>query len=249
MDEVDKQHKADQEEPKSLYDTELEINDDLTSLTGFETPGSNDVESNSVTNEHSADNLNATSDGDFALPNASADVSTLSNPLGHLRRELSIMSSKVDQLDTRITNNLMPSTSLRVKENENSEDIILWNKDLEDEPPIKKLKVLILTLEIPTPTPLSSLIPKHLLNPLQQKLSVEQFTDQLFSTTSSSFAPLPHREPTPPRDPFKGKGVVIEEPMKELIPYIKEGGYDLEMQSLKPFVTPEGILSQEDIMA
>nr|GEY23668.1 hypothetical protein [Tanacetum cinerariifolium] len=218
--------------------------DDLTSLTGFETPGSNDVESNSVTKEHSADNLNATSDGEFALPNASADVSTISNPLGHLRRELSIMSSKVDQLDTRITN-LFSKFDLRIcsnyyfavygrenlvilsSENENSEDIILGNKDLEDEPPIKKLKVLILTLEIPTPTPLSSPIPKHLLNPLQQKLSVEQFTDKLFSTTSSRFAPLPHREPTPPRDPSKGKGVVIEEPMKELIPYIKEGGYDL----------------------
>ncbi|GKD16102.1 hypothetical protein Tco_1205260 [Tanacetum coccineum] len=108
-------------------------------------------------------------------------------------------------------------------EKENSEDIISGKKDSEDEPLTKKLKVLIPTLEIPTPTPLSSLILKHLLNPLQQKLSVEQFTDQLFSTTSSSFAPSPPREPTPLRDPSKGKGV--------------------------PFVTPEGILSQEDIMA
>ncbi|GKB64419.1 hypothetical protein Tco_0920605, partial [Tanacetum coccineum] len=58
--------------------------DDLTSLIGFKTPCSNDEESNSVTKEHSADNLNATSDGDFALPNASTGVPALSDPLSHL---------------------------------------------------------------------------------------------------------------------------------------------------------------------
>ncbi|GKD05321.1 hypothetical protein Tco_1180295 [Tanacetum coccineum] len=77
--------------------------DDLVTLTGFKTPGSNDKESNSVTKEHSADNLNTTSDGDIDLPNASTGVSALSDPLGHRRRELTTISSKVYQLESRIT--------------------------------------------------------------------------------------------------------------------------------------------------
>ncbi|GJS07148.1 hypothetical protein Tco_0363944 [Tanacetum coccineum] len=39
--------------------------DDLAFLIGFETPYTNDEESNSITKEHSADNLNATSDAAF----------------------------------------------------------------------------------------------------------------------------------------------------------------------------------------
>ncbi|GJW14823.1 retrovirus-related pol polyprotein from transposon TNT 1-94 [Tanacetum coccineum] len=62
--------------------------DDLASLIGFEAPDSNDEESNSITKEHSADNLNAISYGDAALPNASTSLSALPDPLGHLRREL-----------------------------------------------------------------------------------------------------------------------------------------------------------------
>ncbi|GKC98450.1 hypothetical protein Tco_1168725, partial [Tanacetum coccineum] len=68
-----------------LDDTGFDIhsmpNDDLASLTGFETLDLVDKESNSVTKEHSADNLNVTSDGDIALPNASAGFSALSDPL------------------------------------------------------------------------------------------------------------------------------------------------------------------------
>ncbi|GJZ97503.1 hypothetical protein Tco_0669956 [Tanacetum coccineum] len=68
-----------------LDDTGFDIhsmpNDDLASLTGFETLDLVDEESNSVTKEHSADNLNVTSDGDIALPNASAGFSALSDPL------------------------------------------------------------------------------------------------------------------------------------------------------------------------
>ncbi|GJR37455.1 retrovirus-related pol polyprotein from transposon TNT 1-94 [Tanacetum coccineum] len=77
--------------------------DDLASLTGFETPDSNDEEFNSVTKEHSANNLNATLDGDVALPNAYAGVSSLSDPRGHLRRELTTIPSKVVQLESQIT--------------------------------------------------------------------------------------------------------------------------------------------------
>ncbi|GKD05322.1 hypothetical protein Tco_1180296, partial [Tanacetum coccineum] len=76
---------------------------------------------------------------------------------------------------------IITKTALIVQQSkkENSEDILSGKKDSEDEPPTKKLK---------------------------QKLSFEQFTNQLFSTTSSSFATSPPREPTPFRDPSKGKG-------------------------------------------
>ncbi|GJZ04491.1 hypothetical protein Tco_0537766, partial [Tanacetum coccineum] len=107
-------------------------------------------------------------------------------------------------------------------ENKTSEANVSKVKDSIDEPPVKKLK---------------------------QELSVKQFIDYLFNTTSSSFSPSPPREPTPPRDPSKGKGVTIEEPMKDLIPYMEEGGSEPKIQSLKSFITPEGILSEEDNMA
>ncbi|GJR37454.1 hypothetical protein Tco_1213138 [Tanacetum coccineum] len=47
----------------------------------------------------------------------------------------------------------------------------------------------------------------------------------------------------------KGKGVATEEPMKELIPYIEEGGSDPKILNVKSFVTQEGVLSQEYFMA
>ncbi|GJZ94483.1 hypothetical protein Tco_0666686 [Tanacetum coccineum] len=156
----------------SCSDIHFMPSDYLASLTGFETPDSDDEASNSITKEHSADNLNATSDGDVTLPNVFI-------------------------------------------EKENSDEIISGMKDSEDEPSAKKLK----------------------------------FTDQLFGITSSSFAPSPPREPTPPRDPSKGKGVATEEPIKELIPFIEEGGSDRKMINVKSFVTPKGVLSQEDFMA
>ncbi|GKA09594.1 hypothetical protein Tco_0688925 [Tanacetum coccineum] len=74
------------------------------------------------------------------------------------------------------------------------------------------------------------------------------FTDKLFGTTSSHFAPSPPREPTPPRKPSKGKGVATEEPMKELIPFIEEGGSDPKILNVKSFVTLEGELSKEELM-
>ncbi|GJS57349.1 hypothetical protein Tco_0652133 [Tanacetum coccineum] len=322
--------------------------DDLASLTRFETHDSANEGSNYATKEHSSGNLNATSDGDIALPNASAGLSALSDPLGHLQRKLTTISSKVDQLESCITKNVskelksyvptlvsdalketlpglladalkasFPSLIQESVQNivqqsigeqtsafqaqahqtlEEQLDSLIYkpmnkqfyafnklesqrfvylekelskciktklsksvrertSKDTE----VQKINVqgehsitqentdtaLVVhqlgkeNSEFPNPTPLRSIILEHLLNPLEQKLSVEQFTNQLFGTTSSNFAPSPPREPTPPRDPSKGKGVSTEEPMKELIPYI-EGGSDPNMLNMKPLVTPKG---------
>ncbi|GKA90446.1 hypothetical protein Tco_0812316 [Tanacetum coccineum] len=358
--------------------------DDLASLTRFETHDSANEGSNYATKEHSSGNLNATSDGDIALPNASAGLSALSDPLGHLQRKLTTISSKVDQLESCITKNvskelksyvptlvsdalketlpgllanalkasipsliqesvqntvqqsigeqtsafqaqahqtleeqldrliykpmnkqfyafnklesqrfvylekelskciktkLSKSVSERVrtgmqyvnKKLSSVQDAIAHNtqrfNDMRAEFKImnflleaaKKINVqgehsitqentdtaLVVhqlgkeNSEFPNPTPLRSIILEHLLNPLEQKLSVEQFTNQLFGTTSSNFAPSPPREPTPPRDPSKGKGVSTEEPMKELIPYIEEGGSDPNMLNMKPLAEKE----------
>ncbi|GJZ55021.1 hypothetical protein Tco_0610214, partial [Tanacetum coccineum] len=56
---------------------------------------------------------------------------------------------------------------------------------------------------IPNPVPLNTFVPGHLLKPEEQQKSLHEFTDQLFGKTSSKFSL------TPPRDPAKGKEVVI----------------------------------------
>ncbi|GJU61516.1 hypothetical protein Tco_1243351, partial [Tanacetum coccineum] len=86
---IDITPKDDEEGDASDFDLHSMPSDNLASLTGFETPDSDDEASISVNKEHSADNLMETSDGDVALPNAFEGVSTLSDPLGHLQRESS----------------------------------------------------------------------------------------------------------------------------------------------------------------
>nr|GEV51934.1 hypothetical protein [Tanacetum cinerariifolium] len=88
---------------------------------------------------------------------------------------------------------------------------------------------------------------KHLLKPEEQQKSVQEFTDQLFETTSSKFSLTPLKEPTPPRDFTKGKEVaIVEEQVNELVPYQEEGGSIPKISKIKSFITPEGTLSQEE---
>ncbi|GJT28629.1 hypothetical protein Tco_0908904 [Tanacetum coccineum] len=68
-------------------------------------------------------------------------------------------------------------------------------------------------------------------------------------TTSSIFSPTPPRESTPPRDESKGKGIATEEPLKDLMPYIKKGGSVLKMPKLKSFITSDGQLTPKDTIA
>ncbi|GKB87139.1 hypothetical protein Tco_0959411, partial [Tanacetum coccineum] len=69
--------------------------------------------------------------------------------------------------------------------------------------------------------------------PSKSQPSVKQFTDQLFGTTSSKFSPTPPKEPTPPRDESKTKGIAIEESPKDIIPFIEEGGLVPKIPNLK----------------
>ncbi|GJS32018.1 hypothetical protein Tco_0530400 [Tanacetum coccineum] len=73
--------------------------------------------------------------------------------------------------------------------------------------------------------------------------------DLLFGTTSSKFSPTPLREPTPPRDKSKGKGIANEEPPKYIMSFIEEGGSVPKIPNLKSFILLEGTLSQEKFMA
>ncbi|GJU04378.1 putative reverse transcriptase domain-containing protein [Tanacetum coccineum] len=81
----------------------------------------------------------------------------------------------------------------------------------------------------------------------------------LSKTTSSILSPTPPREPTPPRDESKGKGIATEEPLKEIIPFMKKGEMkrlaDLKVKkensekSLKKIMNPATIRAQAQKMA
>ncbi|GJY93273.1 hypothetical protein Tco_0509055 [Tanacetum coccineum] len=63
-------------------------------------------------------------------------------------------------------------------------------------------------------------------------MTMGQFTDTLFNTTLSEYSL------TPPRDESKGKSIATEDnPMKELIPFMDEGGSAPTMQNLRQFST------------
>ncbi|GKB60528.1 hypothetical protein Tco_0916714 [Tanacetum coccineum] len=124
-----------------------------------------------------------------------------------------------------------------------SEEKSSGEKDTDDEPLIKKLKLVIPTsLAISSPTPLNSIMPE-LQNPDANKMTMDQFTKHLANTTSSIFSPSPPREPTLPRDEKKGKGIATEDPIKDIMPFLEEGGSAPKIPSLKSFVIPEGQLT------
>ncbi|GJT78345.1 hypothetical protein Tco_1045070 [Tanacetum coccineum] len=101
-----------------------------------------------------------------------------------------------------------------------SEEDISEKKETNDEPLVKKLKFLVPTSSIPSPTPLKFIMPEPLQKPDATKMTMDQFTEHLTKTTSSIFSPTPPREPTPPRDPTplkdesKGKDIAIENPQR-----------------------------------
>ncbi|GJR56918.1 retrovirus-related pol polyprotein from transposon TNT 1-94 [Tanacetum coccineum] len=101
-------------------------------------------------------------------------------------------------------------------EEKKSEGIILVvdsldEDDLDKQPISKRFKIMTPILDIQNPIPLNSFILEHLLKPKKQQNSAQEFTNQLFGTTSSKLSPTPPREPTSPRDSAKGKEVTIVE--------------------------------------
>ncbi|GKA54218.1 hypothetical protein Tco_0753167 [Tanacetum coccineum] len=116
-------------------------------------------------------------------------------------------------------------------------------KETDDEPTSKKLKFLIPSLSIPSPTLLKSIMPEPLKVTEARKMTLDQFTKHLSKTTSSIFSHTPPREPTPPGDESKGKGIATEEPLKDIMPFMEEGGSAPKLSNLKSFDIPKGPLS------
>nr|GFC05912.1 hypothetical protein [Tanacetum cinerariifolium] len=121
--------------------------------------------------------------------------------------------------------------------------------ETDDEPPSKKVKFLIPSSSIPSPTPLKSIMPEPPKYTEAVKMTVAQFTEHLSQITSSIFSHTPPREPTPPRDETKGKGIATEEPLKDTMPFMDEGGSVPKMPKTKSFTTLVGHLSQEEFNA
>ncbi|GJS54366.1 hypothetical protein Tco_0627728 [Tanacetum coccineum] len=179
--------------------------DDLVSLTSFETPDLNDEESNSVTKEHSADNLNATSDGVASLPNASTALKE--TMLGLLAKALkvSLLSLIQESIQNAVQQSIREQTSLFHFQ---------VHQTLEEQ------------LDTMMYKPMNKQL--HAFNKLESRRFV-QLQTKLSKVIQSKI------------------GIKVK--ARELIPYIEEGGSDLKMPNVKSFVTPEGVLSQEDFIA
>nr|GEV54943.1 retrovirus-related Pol polyprotein from transposon TNT 1-94 [Tanacetum cinerariifolium] len=142
-------------------------------------------------------------------------------------KKISKYSSSFQDMQTKLQDikdllELADLVDLNIEQDSKDDD-----NDLDKQPLSKRFKIMHPILSKPQP-------------------SVKQFTDQLFRTTSSKFSPTPPREPTPLRDESKGKGIVVEEPPKNIIPFMEQGGSVLKMPKLKSFITPEGNLFQEE---
>ncbi|GKC55087.1 hypothetical protein Tco_1077832 [Tanacetum coccineum] len=92
----------------------------------------------------------------------------------------------------------------------------------DDEPLVKKLKFLIPTPSIPSPTHLNSIMPEPTQKPDVTKMTIDE---------------------------SKGKGIATEEPLKDIMSFMEEGGSVPKIPSFKSFVIPKGQLTNEDVMA
>ncbi|GJU58675.1 hypothetical protein Tco_1236441 [Tanacetum coccineum] len=84
---------------------------------------------------------------------------------------------------------------LHTSEEKSSEEDTSGKKETDDETPAKKLKFLIPSSSIPSPTPLKSIMPEPPEYTEVVKMTLAQFTEHLSKTTSSIFSPTPPREP------------------------------------------------------
>ncbi|GKB17063.1 hypothetical protein Tco_0850986 [Tanacetum coccineum] len=133
-----------------------------------------------------------------------------------------------------INNTPQPATTEEVKVDDQGEQsskqapptsTTLVVQSLEEEPPVKKVKFTVpesvSNFTIPSLTPLNSIMLQGIRPPIIfNNIPYDQFTASLFSLSSSEFSPTP-----PPLVADKGKGKAIkEDPIKQLMPFIKQGG-------------------------
>ncbi|GJW74461.1 retrovirus-related pol polyprotein from transposon TNT 1-94 [Tanacetum coccineum] len=216
-------------------------NDDLVSLTGFETPDSADDDSKEGTGETLC---------------ASADMPAQSDPFGHLHEVICILDNKIDQLESsitkKVTDDIHSSVRKRIKVVSDKlasvQSIVATNSQhVQDLRSMYKDMVFLLeaaevfkkaNAEGEKTSPLVNEENALVLHNSVEKSSEKNVSDDepsvkklkfLISTSSSILSPTHLKEPTPPRDPTplrnesKGKGIATEEPLKEIMPYMEEG--------------------------
>ncbi|GJU64091.1 putative reverse transcriptase domain-containing protein [Tanacetum coccineum] len=275
MDEYDQKNKAAQEVPESSfkpYDKEIDQtlkkadsdetdsglqsmpDDDIALLPDFKTEDSDNEELRTLNTK--ADQLEfsiskkVTDDIQSSVPLIFADALKANFP-GGATTNLRVIECRTSPLVNE-ENALVPHASVEKSSVVNTSE----KKVTDDEPPIKKMKFLLLTpSSILSPTPLNSILPIPVQKPDAITMTIEQFTKHLSKTTSSIFSPTPPRELTsprdltPPRDESKWNGIATKEPLKEIMPFIEEGGSVTKMPNFMPFSTPDGQMTNDDVMA
>ncbi|GJY48509.1 hypothetical protein Tco_0438465 [Tanacetum coccineum] len=114
---------------------------------------------------------------------------------------------------------------------QSSEEKVLEEKPIEDEPLVKRLRLLVLNLNIPSPTPLNSFMPQGIKPPVVINMPLDQLTDCIFNTGSSEFSPTP-----PPIVTHKGKGIAYEDDqINQFMPLLEQGGSSPKLLNLQQF--------------
>ncbi|GKA51844.1 hypothetical protein Tco_0745040 [Tanacetum coccineum] len=111
-----------------------------------------------------------------------------------------------------------------------------------EEPPIKKLKVVLEDIPIPSPTLLNSIRPPIIIS----NIPYDQYTANLFSSRSSEYSPTP-----PLKVADKRKGIASkDDQIKQIMPLTDEGGSTLSFLNLNQFrAAGEGQMTLEDAKA
>ncbi|GKE06643.1 hypothetical protein Tco_1398661, partial [Tanacetum coccineum] len=109
-----------------------------------------------------------------------------------------------------------------------------------DEPPVKKLKVVLEDIPIPSPTPVNSVRPNIINN-----IPYDQYTANLFISGSFDFSLT-----LPPKVADKGNDIAQtfeDDQLKQLLPFMDEGGSVPKLPNLQQFSTSgEGQMTLED---
>nr|GEU76735.1 retrovirus-related Pol polyprotein from transposon TNT 1-94 [Tanacetum cinerariifolium] len=136
----------------SLFGLRFTPDDDLASIIGFET-------------QDSAEHV---FEEGIETVHAFADKPAQSNPLGHLHEELCLLHNTGEQATAQVVPNTEQASPvneekalvLHTIEEKSSEEDTLGKNKTDDEPLAKKLKFLIPSSSIPSPTPLKSIMPE-----------------------------------------------------------------------------------------
>ncbi|GJU48923.1 hypothetical protein Tco_1218478 [Tanacetum coccineum] len=203
--------------------------DDLASLSRFETLESDEATANNILESLAGsadDTLNAFIDlpaqlmfKDMVLLLEAEEVFKKANAKGGREQPVTQEISNVEQalLIPNSVSTLVVDASVEKSSDVNTSE----KKVTDDEPLFKKLKFLLPTpSSILSPTPLNTILPLTLPKDL-----------------------------TPPRDESKGKGIATEEHLKEIIPFMEEGGSVPKMPNFMPFSTPDGQMTNDDVIA